>query len=524
MRNAERLRCLNIPAPACRAAPSAADRNDLAGAPATPFRVLRAAARFAVFVSLVVGGAVGFGDDAQAQTFNSVVVFGDSASDAGNWATVLGLPAGSGFTTNPDPVWSESVAQTFGVSGAPSESGGTNYAWGGACVVNPCEDHDLDGEPRPVPSLTEQIDEYLDSVSGRADPNALYITWGGVNDGSYLVGEDSLTAENVEARANALVRQIRRLQDAGARFVVVLNTPASLFGPDSDASQDRDYYDLFDRTLASGLRSRQDGVVPINASALIEEIRENPGTYGITNTNLDDSACGRDGATPDCGPRGSTYTNQYDPGTNRSHLYADDPHPTGGGLHIGSGLSLGRASADIERSIVLGPATRTERGTTDASQFGADIDVGLVMGESEKYDHGPFVGFAWLNQTVDGYRESGSSSTSMNFSDFDFDSSIVRAGYRVAARSDSGRGGIRPYASIAYERELDDEPVSVTAGSNSMPGRFTLEGYSRQSNSISTSLGISMSLGGQTRAFAGYFGRLGGNSLRRHQLGVGLSF
>lgn len=235
MRNAERLRCLNIPAPACRAAPSAADRNDLAGAPATPFGVLRAAARFAVFVSLVVGGAVGFGDDAQAQTFNSVVVFG-------------------------------------------------------------------------------------------------------------------------------------------------------------------------------------------------------------------------------------------------------------------------------------------------ASQFGADIDVGLVMGESEKYDHGPLVGFAWLNQTVDGYRESGSSSTSMNFSDFDFDSSIVRAGYRAAARSDSGRGGIRPYASIAYERELDDEPVSVTAGSNSMPGRFTLEGYSRQSNSISTSLGISMSLGGQTRAFAGYFGRLGGNSLRRHQLGVGLSF
>ena len=50
---------------------------------------------------------------AQAQSFSGVVVFGDSLSDAGNVAMVDGNPAtpiGSSFTTNPDPVYAQIVA------------------------------------------------------------------------------------------------------------------------------------------------------------------------------------------------------------------------------------------------------------------------------------------------------------------------------------------------------------------------------------------------------------------------------
>ena len=79
----------------------------------------------------VAGCAAGL----RAQEYGSVVVFGDSLSDSGNVAETLpGVPAGNGFTTNPDPVWAEIVAETFGAPGTHSLAGGSNYAFGGACV------------------------------------------------------------------------------------------------------------------------------------------------------------------------------------------------------------------------------------------------------------------------------------------------------------------------------------------------------------------------------------------------------
>ena len=73
--------------------------------------------------------------DAQAQSFGDVVVFGDSLSDSGNVAQALGLPAGSSFTTNLDPVWAEIVTQTFGASGENSLAGGSNYATPQTCLL-----------------------------------------------------------------------------------------------------------------------------------------------------------------------------------------------------------------------------------------------------------------------------------------------------------------------------------------------------------------------------------------------------
>ena len=103
---------------------------------------------FVFAIAILFGLATGV----RAQTFNSVVVFGDSLSDSGNIAQFytpiarsygFEIPAGTSFTTNPDPVWAEIVAQTFGASGTNSLAGGTNYAWGGACVNpnGPCEEN-----------------------------------------------------------------------------------------------------------------------------------------------------------------------------------------------------------------------------------------------------------------------------------------------------------------------------------------------------------------------------------------------
>ena len=65
----------------------------------------------------------GFTGSAWGQNFSNVVVFGDSLSDSGNFGSLQPLPPGSSFTTNPDPVWSEIVAEIFGASGMNSRAG-----------------------------------------------------------------------------------------------------------------------------------------------------------------------------------------------------------------------------------------------------------------------------------------------------------------------------------------------------------------------------------------------------------------
>ena len=194
-----------------------------------------------------------------------------------------------------------------------------------------------------------------------------------------------------------------------------------------------------------------------------------------------------------------------------------------GGLYVSGALSAGSTSVDIKRSITLGPAVRAEQGSTSAGQFGTELDAGWILGPADGLQHGPFLGLAWLNQTVDGYRESGSVSTSMNFSGFDRDSLIARAGYRVTRTLVLDRVGLRPYANVAVAKEFKDDPISVTAGSNTMPGRFTLSGFTPPRHWASTDLGLVVSLYEKVSVFAGYSGRLGSESREDHRLNLGLS-
>ena len=544
----------------------------------------------------------GFAGSASAQSFSDVVVFGDSLSDSGNAALANGLPAGNSFTTNPDPVWAEIVAEAFGASGSNSLAGGPNYAFAGACVnpATPCTQN-------VVPTVTEQIGMHLSARGGSLDPGVLYALWGGANDVADSAVNDTPNAlGHVLAAADATVAQVRRLREAGARIVVVSNVPdisltpyAVNLGPLVQGALGA-LAGEYNRKLDAGIREGEDGVVPVNLHALIREIAANPGTYGFT--SVTGTACGAPNASSAvsilCGPEGTPSPVTYAPGAGRTHLFADRSHPSGaghammaamatsalaaplqvslageagveaaeahhgvisaertadfalpvgswrgyarggfgandagafarlgdiesdmtavtlgaghragpdlswgaalsiarhenesagatldgeavlgslhgawrsGGLQVSVALTLGQTSVDVERSIALGAAVRTERGSTDAAQFGGELDLSCTLVDSETLRHGPFFGLSLLNQEVKGYRESGDSSTAMNFSDFSRNSFIMRGGYGF----DWNVGGFRPYARIAYERELENDPVLVSAGSNTMAGRFT---------------------------------------------------
>ncbi len=610
---------------------------------------------------------LGFVGGTRAQTFNSVVIFGDSLSDSGNiaqsYASIaqslgLNIPDGTSFTTNPDPVWAEIVARTFGASGTNSLAGGTNYAWGGACV-DPnvaCENS--------VPTTQEQISQHLSG--GNADPDTLYMIWGGANDISAVTEENQSdpqgALDGTLQAAEAYVDQIRGLQDAGARYVVVLNSPdagktinAQRAGPAAAAGLSA-LTQAYNEALDTGLGSLEHGIIPVNVSALMDEIIENPGNYGFT--NIDDIACtpGSNPLRPGggieslvCGPTDSGYLSP--PKTDEAYLFADGSHPSGpahaaiasmvtstleapvqvslGGeagvevarahhdavftkrildlgpsrsagkwhsyargqigsyeldslshlgktksemhvltlgtdyrigdvLYLGAALSLGnhdndvsgasidslvvtgslhgtlvydifylsgafnggRTSIDINRSIRLGPELRTEHGSTSSYQFGTDVEGGWILGRSEGYMHNLFLGLGWLNQKIDGYSENGGTSTSMNFSDFERDSLIVRAGYQLKGNFGLSER-LSPYIRVSYERELNDDPVSVTAGSNTMSGRFTLSGFEPPSEWVNAGGGLAADISSRIKTFIGYSGRFGNDSNLNNEFSLG---
>ncbi|MBN8990184.1 MAG: SGNH/GDSL hydrolase family protein [Rhizobiales bacterium] len=168
-----------------------------------------------------------------ASPYDSMVVFGDSLSDSGNNALVPGLyqpnqvitgnsyvpsatygPAG---TYSNGPVWASYVAAALGVTLTPSLAGGTNYAFGGA-KTGP----DPSGFPY---SLLTQANQYLTATNNTASANGLYVIAGGGNDARAVLNGQATAAATIAAFAANVGAIVDQLQAAGAKHIVVWNTP-----------------------------------------------------------------------------------------------------------------------------------------------------------------------------------------------------------------------------------------------------------------------------------------------------------
>ncbi|MGH8126013.1 MAG: SGNH/GDSL hydrolase family protein, partial [Rhodanobacteraceae bacterium] len=147
--------------------------------------------------------------------FDHMVVFGDSLSDNGNTycstvPTACSVTPGGAqsppgdmrFTTNPGLTGVEHVADYLGVPMAPSLMGGTDFAFGGAGLVN-----NSPGTPPGAPTLPMQLGTYLQATGGKADPDTLYAVWGGANDIFY-----SATSAAAAAGAQAQIQQLVQQQ------------------------------------------------------------------------------------------------------------------------------------------------------------------------------------------------------------------------------------------------------------------------------------------------------------------------
>lgn len=194
----------------------------------------------------------------------------------------------------------------------------------------------------------------------------------------------------------------------------------------------------------------------------------------------------------------------------------------GGGGYVHGAVSGGSTDVEISRFIEMGATVREETGTTNASQFGAELGLGWLFGSADGLQHGPFIGAQWVQQTVDGFAEGSGSATSMNFSEFDRDSLITRVGYQLMGNFGDSERAIRPFARVAFNEEGEDDQVRVNAGSNSMPGRFTIGGFTPSQDWISADVGVQFMVGDNTTAYLSYNGRFADDLQDRNTFGLGL--
>ena len=193
------------------------------------------------------------------------------------------------------------------------------------------------------------------------------------------------------------------------------------------------------------------------------------------------------------------------------------------GMALTGSLTAGRTSVSTQRSIQLGTLERHHKGSTNVAQFGADVELAVFPQGKDNRQHQLTLGLGWLNQGIEGFSENDGLSTAMTFADFDRNSLVARIGYQLTV--DIGTA-VQGYGRIGYEKELLDKAVEVTAGSRTMPGTFTREGFVPSNQWLSVSTGIATALGGSSNAFIGYTGRFGDQDREDHQvnLGVGLAF
>ena len=224
---------------------------------------------------------------AQASAYSALYVFGDSLSDTGNVNIITGgvplPPYATGRFSN-GPVWVETLAANLGLSANPALGGGTNWAFGGAPTGPPFT--------QSVPYITQQVSGgfgplpgYLPSVGGVADPNALYVVWGGGND----VRQGSIT--NSVANISSA---ITTLAAAGATNFLVPNLPNIGLTPEAQAGGPAVVAGATFLSVAfngqliaatAGLRSSLGvNIIDVDVFAFLNNTIANAGALGITNT------------------------------------------------------------------------------------------------------------------------------------------------------------------------------------------------------------------------------------------------
>ena len=234
-----------------------------------------------------------------------IISFGDGLSDLGQ--------TGRKFTVNDSSVniWVEKVATNYGSTITASVSGGLGFARGGSRIDTGAN------------SIADQITAFLAAnVIGASD---LLIIDAGVSELAGLAAAnatDQAFSAAADAAGKALVAQVQRLTNAGAKHVVVANAPNLGKSPLANTAPARvagytAATRAFNDGMKIGLASFSANVLLVDNEAYVNSLHVTPATLG-TGGNATAAAC--TGVVTACTGTANVVSNYT------VYLYADDRH------------------------------------------------------------------------------------------------------------------------------------------------------------------------------------------------------
>ena len=294
---------------------------------------------------------------AHAQDYTSIVVFGDSLSDTGNFADLtqakylVRIPgpdanyADGRFTDGDETlpmaqkyfgVWVEQFAAMLPSKPPVTSSleGGTNYAYGdaktgnGTSMVTFGPSNSLSVN---VNNIGQQVTDYL-ATNPAISNKTLFAVWGGANDVL-----DATSPGDVIKGVIGQLTNIQYLIDAGATQFLIPNLPplgsTPFFnGSPADGVAATAASVLYNRLISEGIsilrdinRGKHLRIVQLDVFTLFNRIAAAPSKYSLTNVTT--SAQGIATIDPD------------------SYLFWDDLHPTTRGHNIVAVTALGAFNA-----------------------------------------------------------------------------------------------------------------------------------------------------------------------------------
>ncbi|MDC7860338.1 autotransporter outer membrane beta-barrel domain-containing protein [Pantoea ananatis] len=152
----------------------------------------------------------------------------------------------------------------------------------------------------------------------------------------------------------------------------------------------------------------------------------------------------------------------------------------------------------IERRITLGPATRTEQGSSGGKLMGLRVQTGWDLPLGEVITTGPVASYALDYVQADAYQERGDSSSAMRFSDQTRHAQIGAAGWRI----DTKGLWINPWAQVSYNHQFGDTDSAVSAGLKSTRTSFRRTSAGQDKDWVDMAVGANVPFGETVTAFA----------------------
>ncbi|CAJ0810267.1 SGNH/GDSL hydrolase family protein [Ralstonia wenshanensis] len=304
-----------------------------------------------------------------------MVVFGDSLSDAGTYTPAAAAVGGGKFTTNPGPIWAETVAGQLGVALTPAvmgyatsvqtcpKPGCFDYAQGGSRVTDPNGiGHNGGAGALTYPVKQQLANFYAASNNTFNGNNDVVFVFGGNNDIFYWAAAvatpnsgvtPAIATAQVQQAATDLVGYVKDMISKNATQLYVFNLPDSSLTPQGVAGGATGQALLhalvgaFNTTLQTGLAGTSARVIDFNSQ--LTAVIQNGATFGFSNTSV--PACdatkinalvpGAGGSSLFCSANTLVAT-----GADTSYLFADGVHPTTGGHRLIASNVLQRLLAD----------------------------------------------------------------------------------------------------------------------------------------------------------------------------------